>query len=122
MDDHKIDWRTIGNRIADMRISRGLTQFQLAELTGLSRVYIGYIEQGKRSGTILTYLDIVSVLGYSLNDLVGGTFLESDAELLSELSIALLNCHGPEKASVIRILQEMLMLLRNNHGGDMDIF
>lgn len=116
MDDHKIDWRTIGNRIADMRISRGLTQFQLAELTGLSRVYIGYIEQGKRSGTILTYLDIVSVLGYSLNDLVGGTFLESDAELLSELSIALLNCHGPEKASVIRILQEMLMLLRNNHG------
>lgn len=122
MDDHKIDWRTIGNRIADMRISRGLTQFQLAELTGLSRVYIGYIEQGKRSGTILTYLDIVSVLGYSLNDLVGGTFLESDAELLSELSIALLNCRGPEKASVIRILQEMLMLLRNNHGGDMDIF
>ena len=122
MDDHKIDWRTIGNRIADMRISRGLTQFQLAELTGLSRVYIGYIEQGKRSGTILTYLDIVSVLGYSLNDLVGGTFLESDAELLSELSIALLNCRGHEKASVIRILQEMLMLLRNNHGGDMDIF
>ena len=56
MDDLKVDWLTIGNRIAEMRLSRGLTQLQLAELTGLSRVYIGYIEQGKRCGTILTYL------------------------------------------------------------------
>lgn len=100
-----------------MRISRGLTQFQLAELTGLSRVYIGYLEQGKRCGTILTYLDIVSVLGYSLNDLVGGSFSNSDSELISELGLALSDCHGDEKELIVRIFKEMLKMIRMYHGG-----
>ena len=116
MDDHKVDWCTIGNRIADMRLSRGLTQLQLAELTGLSRVYVGYLEQGKRCGSILTYLDIVSVLGYSLNDLVGGNYPGPDQELLSELSLALMDCSGDEKESILRIFREILKLIRRNHG------
>jgi len=117
MDEHKVNWRTIGNRIADMRLSRGLTQLQLAELTGLSRVYIGYIEQGKRCGTILTYLDIVSVLGYSLNDLVGGSYPDPDMQLLSELNLALMDCSGDEKETILRIFREMLKLIRRYHGG-----
>ena len=117
MDERKLNSRIIGNRVADMRISRGLSQFQLAELTGLSRVYIGYIEQGKRCGTLLTYLDIVSVLGYSLNDLVGG-FSVPDTELLSELGSALTNCSEDEKESVVRIFREMLKMIRMFHGVD----
>ena len=118
MDDHKVDWCTIGNRIADMRLSRGLTQFQLAELIGRSRVYIGYIEQGKRCGTILTYLDIVSALGYSLNDLVGVSFpnQDPDMQLLSEMSLALMDCSSDEKESIVRILREMLKMIRRYHG------
>ena len=45
MEEYRVDFRKLGNRIADMRLSRGITQFQLAEKTGHSRVYIGYIEQ-----------------------------------------------------------------------------
>ncbi len=117
MEEMKLDGRILGNRIADMRISRGLTQFQLAELTGLSRVYIGYIEQGKRCGTILTYLDIVSVLGYSLNDLVGGSYSNLDSELISELSLALSDCRGDEKEMIVRIFREMLKMIRMYHKG-----
>ncbi len=117
MEEMKLDSRILGNRVADMRISRGLSQIQLAELTGLSRVYIGYIEQGKRCGTLLTYLDIVSVLGYSLNDLVGGSFSDPDAQLLSELGYALTDCSGDEKESVVRIFREMLKMIRMFHGS-----
>lgn len=117
MDETKLDSRILGTRIADMRISRGLTQFQLAEMTGLSRVYIGYIEQGKRCATLLTYLDIVSVLGYSLNDLVRGGISDPDSELLSELNIALMDCSGDEKESVVRIFREMLKMIRLFRGG-----
>ena len=116
MDERKLDSRIIGNRVADMRISRGLSQFQLAELTGLSRVYIGYIEQGKRQGTILTYLEIVTALGYTLDDLVGG-LSDPDTELLSELSSALTECSVDEKESVVRIFREMLNMIRMYHGG-----
>ena len=117
MDGMKLDSRILGNRVADMRISRGLTQFQLAELIGRSRVYVGYLEQGKRCGTLLTYMDIVSVLGYSLNDLVGSGFSDPDTELLSELSVALTDCSENEKESILRIFREMLKMIRMFHGG-----
>ena len=117
MEANKVNRQMIGNRIADMRLSRGLTQFQLAELTGLSRVYIGYIEQGKRCGSILTCLDIVSVLGYSLNDLVGWNYPDPDTELLSELSLALTDCQGDEKESIVRIFREMLKMIRMYHDS-----
>ena len=116
MDGMKLDSRILGNRVAEMRISRGLTQFQLAERIGRSRVYIGYLEQGKRCGTLLTYLDIVSALGYSLNDLVGD-FPDPNTELLSELNIALTECGGDEKESILRIFREMLKMIRMYHGG-----
>ena len=44
MDEIKIDWRQVGNRIAEMRMARGVTQLYLAEKTGLSETYIGYLE------------------------------------------------------------------------------
>ena len=28
MEEKQVNWRTLGDRIADMRLSRGLTQFQ----------------------------------------------------------------------------------------------
>ncbi len=112
MEDNKIDWRVLGNRIADMRLSRGITQIQLAEMTGLSRVYIGYIEQGKRCGTIMTYLDIVTALGYSLNDLVGKNLSDVAPELILELSSALRGCSADEKDSIVRIFREMLSMIR----------
>lgn len=117
MEAMKLDSRILGNRVAEMRMSRGLTQFQLAELTGLSRVYIGYLEQGIRCGTILTYLDIVSVLGYTLNDLVSWNYAGPESELLSELGLALTDCRGDEKESIIRIFREMLKMIRMYHRG-----
>lgn len=112
MDENRIDWRMLGNRIADMRLSRGITQIQLAEMTGLSRVYIGYIEQGKRGGTIMTYLDIVTALGYSLNDLVRNSFSDTAPEMILEISSALNSCSDDEKESIVRIFREMLNMIR----------
>lgn len=38
-----------GKRVRELRKARQLTQQELAELTGLSRSYIGEIEIGKRN-------------------------------------------------------------------------
>ena len=112
MEENRIDWRILGDRIADMRISRGITQFRLAEMTGLSRVYIGYIEQGKRSATILTYLDIVTALGYTLNDLVREDSPDAVQVLASDLCRTLSCCSADEKDSIVRIFREMLNMIR----------
>lgn len=47
--DHRIE---IGNRIAEIRKQRGLTQAELSEITGLQQVNISKIENGKYNVSI----------------------------------------------------------------------
>lgn len=41
--------KQFGDRVRSLRTTRGLTQEQLAELTGFHRTYIGMIERGERN-------------------------------------------------------------------------
>lgn len=47
--DHRIE---IGNRVAEIRKQRGLTQAELSEITGLQQVNISKIETGKYNVSI----------------------------------------------------------------------
>ena len=46
-----------GTRVRELRLARGLSQEQLAELTGFHRTYIGMIERGERNLS-LTNVDV----------------------------------------------------------------
>ncbi len=65
-------FRELGKRIANGRKEKGLTQTVLGEKTGLDRVAIGYIEQGKRRPTVTTLYRISCGLGMKLEDLIKG--------------------------------------------------
>ena len=117
MDEIRIDWRQVGNRIAEMRMARGVTQLYLAEKTGLSETYIGYLEQVKRHGNFDTYLLIVTALGFTLNDLVT-VDLKNDLSnrLAWELSRALSACGTDERESIMRIVREMAHVIHLFHA------
>ncbi|MBQ2658719.1 MAG: helix-turn-helix transcriptional regulator [Erysipelotrichaceae bacterium] len=117
MDEIKIDWRQLGNRIAEMRMARGITQSNLAEKTGLSETYIGYLEQGKRHGNFDTYLMIVTALGFTLNDLTTDDLKDELSDRLAwELSHALSACGTAEQESIMRIVREMAHVIRMFHA------
>ena len=116
MEEYSDTWFRLGNRIAEMRMSRGITQTQLAEMTGLSRVYIGYIEQGKRRGPIYIFFRIVTALGYTLDDLFRENLQDSTSGLLREISGKLDNCNTDEKESINQILHGLLHMMRMVDG------
>lgn len=61
--------KKFGNRVADVRKQRNITQEKLADMVDLHRTYIGFIEQGKRNPSIGNIQKIAKALKVSLPDL-----------------------------------------------------
>lgn len=60
---------TLGKKIQKLRKQKGLTQEELAEIVKISRVYMGYIEQGRESPSLKTLMKLAKKLGVSVEDL-----------------------------------------------------
>ncbi len=71
---------TIGERIREIRKSRGLTQKELGERLGLSYQSIAQWENDLRKPKSETILKIASALGVRYEDIVGLETFESGAE------------------------------------------
>jgi transcriptional regulator with XRE-family HTH domain len=63
--------RAVGERIRILRLKKGITQDQLAELTGLNRVHLYRLENGRQSMTLNTLKIIAETLEVRVRDLLG---------------------------------------------------
>ncbi|BBD36284.1 probable transcriptional regulator [Aminobacter sp. Y103A] len=60
----------VGRNARRIREKAGLTQEQLAEISGFSQQYISGLEKGKRNPTIVTLYELAQALRVSHIDLV----------------------------------------------------
>ena len=60
----------VGRNVERIRRKKGLTQEQLAEVSGFSQQYISSLERGRRNPTIITLYELATALGVSHLDLV----------------------------------------------------
>ena len=58
------------DQFRSLRESIGLTQEQLAELSGFSQQYLSGLEQGRRNPTIVSLYELATALGVSHMELV----------------------------------------------------
>ncbi|MCL1844778.1 MAG: helix-turn-helix domain-containing protein [Defluviitaleaceae bacterium] len=65
-----IDYRSIGKRVRANRTRQELTQAELAEKTGMSDVYISYIENARKRPSLDSLVKIAIVLDVSCDDLL----------------------------------------------------
>ena len=61
--------KSLGKRIKSIRRKKGLTQEDLAEKVGISRAYMGFIEQGRYSASLEVIEKISKVLKVRMSDL-----------------------------------------------------
>ncbi|RAZ83026.1 transcriptional regulator [Mesorhizobium hawassense] len=60
----------VGRNVISIRLKKGLTQEQLAEVSGFSQQYISGLEKGRRNPTIVTIYELALALGVSHMDLI----------------------------------------------------
>ena len=60
----------MGKVIRKERLARGLSQESLADLSSLSRNYIGSIERGESSPSLISLEKIAEALGFTITSLV----------------------------------------------------
>jgi transcriptional regulator with XRE-family HTH domain len=70
MPDRELLLKQFGDRIRRLRTARGLTQEQLAELTGFHRTYIGMIERGERNLSLTNIATFAETLELSISELL----------------------------------------------------
>jgi len=61
--------RILGKRIKKARRHAGLTQERLAEKTGISTTYVGFIEQGRYAPSLQVLQRIAKVLAVKIKDI-----------------------------------------------------
>lgn len=59
-----------GRRITELRLKQGLSQENLAFQSGINRTYMGEIERGEKSPTIVTIAKIAKGLGLSIKQIM----------------------------------------------------
>jgi transcriptional regulator with XRE-family HTH domain len=62
--------KLVGRNVKRVRQEKGLTQEQLAELSGFSQQYISGLEQGQRNPTVVSLYELATALGVSHMELM----------------------------------------------------
>ena len=62
--------KRFGDKVRELRIKKGLSQEQLAELSGLHRTYISSVELGKRNVSLINIFALAKALGVTPDKLI----------------------------------------------------
>jgi transcriptional regulator with XRE-family HTH domain len=62
--------RLVGRNAKKIRLAKGLTQEQLAELSGFSQQYISDLERGRRNPTVVSLYELAQALGVHYMELL----------------------------------------------------
>jgi transcriptional regulator with XRE-family HTH domain len=75
--DNRLTQQQVGQRIAELRKRKGLSQEDLAKRINISRPSLAQIELGNRSVDVLELQNLSLALAFSLDDFMSSTFFES---------------------------------------------
>lgn len=100
-----VDYKIIGQRIKEVRRSKGWSQEKLSEKIDVTTVYISRIERGDSKVNLKRLAQISRVLDTRLEYLIEGTVTDSHNYLDRELYEVLITCTPAKQRLIYNIAQ-----------------
>lgn len=107
-----IDYISIGARIKNLRLERGLTQNRLAEISGVEPSNISHIERAATKLSLPTLINIANALEVSLDEIVYNSLIKKQhitAKIIDEL---ISDCSDKEINAIIEFIKVTKNILR----------
>ena len=97
---------TIGQRVREFRLERGLTIAQLADLSGISKGMLSKVENAKASASLATLASLVNALAVPVTALFRGLEEEHDAYFVKAGEGIKIDTAGSQEGHIYELLGE----------------
>lgn len=116
MEDNKL--KEIGQRIRETRLSKGMTQNDLAFAAHISTSNVSDIELGKSRIWLTTFVKIVEALQVSSDSLLRTDVPEVNELYQKEYAELLADCTPTEMESIMKIVRQVKSTLHQPKNND----
>ncbi len=110
----EINYKLLGERIQEVRKTRNIKQYGLAESVGLSGPFMSQVESGKKQLSLESFIQIADALDVTADTLLVGNQKEIHTEYQSDINALLSDCNLYEKKIIYGLAQETKRLLKEN--------
>ena len=100
-------YKTIGERIREIRVAKGMSQAELAEKAHLSLPVISTLENARSKTWLITFAKVAEALEVSADDILRLNTPPSSASFPAELTKLLEGCTASEAESIINIVNQL---------------
>lgn len=110
-----LNYGAIGKRIKAIREKNHLSQLMFSELINKSPTYVSYIETGKKSMSLNTFVQIANALSVSTDILLTEQLMSSAMSASQEVTLLLNDCTDYERLVITDALKSIKATLREHN-------
>lgn len=110
----KVDYELLGERIQEIRTSKGMKQTHLAQKANLSLSYMSQVENGNKRIRLQPFLQIAEALDVSADALLVGNQKLHKNGCDCDIDTIISDCNSYERKIICGVAREIKKLLREN--------
>lgn len=103
----ELDFKQIGEKIKDIRISRHLTQEYVADMADVNTSHISNIENNRVKVSLSTLVQICNALDTTVDYILSDEYTDSSSVIEQEILHELHSCNDTTKEQILKIIKAL---------------
>jgi transcriptional regulator with XRE-family HTH domain len=107
-----LNYRLIGTRIKNLRLSKSLTQEALAEMSSISPQHVSHVENGSTKLSLPCLVNICNALGVTTDKILCDSITQAEIHLLDDVGRVFSDCDKNEIFLMLTVAENIKKALR----------